>query len=116
MTAALANEKIVEAKVYDGSEDGEAILDTTTVIGNVTTGAVSEKAAQIEGLSKLRRWPVSISYFEFGEKDAGPMYVMSFDLYENGISRALKLDYGDFALAGEMTELALLPTPAACER
>jgi hypothetical protein len=116
LTAALANEKIVEAKVYDGSDDGEKILDTTTVIGKVTTGAVAEKAAQIEALSKLRRWPVSISYFEFGEKDAAPMYVMSFDLYENGISRALKLDYGDFALAGEMTELALLPTPGACER
>jgi hypothetical protein len=36
---------------------------------------------------------------------------LSFQLYENGISRALRLDYGDFVLAGEMTSLELLPTP-----
>ena len=40
-----------------------------------------------------------------------PDYVLSFDLYENGISRALKLDYGTFVLAGELTDLKILPTP-----
>jgi hypothetical protein len=36
---------------------------------------------------------------------------LSFDLYENGISRALRLDYGDFVLAGEMSSLELLSQP-----
>jgi len=116
LAAAESDEKLLEAKVYDGSDDGVKVLNTTTIIGKVATGAVAEKAAQIEPLSKLRRWPVSISYFDINEKDAPPLYVMSFDLYENGVSRALNLDYGDFALAGEITELSLLPSSAGCDR
>jgi hypothetical protein len=30
-------------------------------------------------------------------------------MYENGISRALKLDYGDFVIDGKMTSLEVLP-------
>ena len=100
-----AASRILEAKVYDGSGDGEKVFDTLTVIGKPTSGAVSEKAAQIKELAGLNRWPVAISYFEPGKRDEQPVYVLSFDLYENGVSRALKLDYGDFVLTGEMTEL-----------
>jgi hypothetical protein len=109
LTAAQAGESILEAKVYDGTGDGQKIFDTMSVIGKPATSQPSEKAAQLDLLKTLRRWPVAISYFEPGKKDEQPAYVLSFDLYENGISRALKLDYGDFALAGEMTELTILP-------
>ncbi len=82
-----------------------------SIIGKATTAPPNEKAAQIDALKSLQRWPVAISYFEPGKRDQQPTYVLSFDLYENGISRALKLDYGDFTLAGEMTELTILPPP-----
>jgi hypothetical protein len=114
--AASGGESILEAKVYDGSGDGEKVFDTLAVIGKPTSGAVSEKAAQIKTLEGLRRWPVAISYFEPGKRDEQPVYVLSFDLYENGVSRALKLDYGDFVLTGEMTDLALLPASASCNK
>ncbi len=64
-------------------------------------------------LAKLTRWPVTISYFDQkGEKaeQAGeqtPVYSISFELYENGISRALVLDYTDFTITGEMTSLEM---------
>lgn len=116
LLAARGGEAIVEAKVFDGSGDGEKVFDTLSVIGKPISGAVAEKAAQIKPLDEMRRWPVSISYFEPGKRDEQPVYVLSFDLYENGISRALKLDYGDFTLTGEMTELALLPNSASCNK
>ena len=34
-----------------------------------------------------------------------PVYRISFELYENGVSRDLKLDYGDFALKGDLKSL-----------
>jgi hypothetical protein len=34
---------------------------------------------------------------------------MSFVVYENGIGRALKINYGNFALIGRLTRLDLLP-------
>jgi hypothetical protein len=110
LSAARAGSKILEVKVFDGSESGEKIFDTTTIIGKPIETQAVEKAAQVPALDGMKRWPVAISYFEQGKKDGAPAYVLSFDLYENGVSRALKLDYGDFVLAGEMTQLDILPT------
>ncbi len=112
LAAAIAGENLLEVKVYDGSETGTKIYETTTYIGRPIADPAVEKAAHIPELDNIRRWPVSISYFDGGKKDDGPSYILSFDLYENGISRALKLDYGDFVLAGEMSSLELLNEPA----
>ena len=68
-----------------------------------------------EPLKAMKRWPVAVSYFEPGKRDGQPLYVLSFDLYENGVSRALVLDYGDFILKGDMKELTLQPA-ANCKK
>jgi len=112
LAAAKAQETTLEAKVFDGSETGEKVYDTLTVIGHPLDSPAAEQAAQNEALKGMARWPVAISYFDPEKKDGTPSYVMSFDLYENGIARALKIDYGDFILAGEMTSLEILRMPA----
>jgi hypothetical protein len=111
LAAAKAGENALEVRVYDGSDTGDKIYDTTTFIGRPIDTPAPEAAAQIPMLEHMRRWPVTISYFDDGRNDEAPNYTLSFDLYENGISRALRLNYGDFILAGEMTSLKLLPTP-----
>jgi hypothetical protein len=108
LTAARAGETIVQAKVFDGSETGEKVYDTLTVIGRPPGDEASEQAAHNAALQGLTRWPVAISYFDRDKADDVPAYVMSFDLYENGIARALRIDYGDFVLAGEMTSLEVM--------
>jgi EipB-like len=115
LSAAEAGENVLELKVYDGSDTGEKVYDTTTYIGHPIADPAVEKAAHIPELDNIRRWPVSISYFEGDKKDDSPSYILSFDLYENGISRALRLDYGDFVLAGEMSSLELLSEPACAK-
>ena len=107
--AAKAGEKTLALKAFDGSDTGRKVFQTLTIIGKETSAPPPEKAARAAQLKDLRRWPVTISYFEEDKKDNGPNYVLSFDLYENGVSRALKLDYGDFVLAGEMKQLEFLP-------
>ena len=42
-------------------------------------------------------------------RHAPPDYVLAFDLYENGVSGSLKLDYGSFALAAKLKKLDWLP-------
>lgn len=111
--AARANKKVLELTVYDGSETGERLYNTLTVIGRAI--APGEKppqdaAAKSPALAKLTRWPVVISYFDRNPKEERngeqtPVYSIGFELYENGISRALTLDYNDFSIKGEMTEL-----------
>ena len=41
-----------------------------------------------------------------------PVYAISFELYENGISRALVLDYNDFSISGELKTLEVKDTKA----
>ena len=114
--AAREGKSILEFPVYDGSETGEKLYSTLTVIGRpVAPGEKppTDAAAKIPELAKLTRWPVTISYFEHesvvkeqsGEQT--PVYAIGFELYENGISRALTLDYTDFTISGEMTSLEL---------
>jgi len=112
LAAAKAGQNVLELSVFDGSDTGAKVYETTTYIGRPISAPAVENAAHIPELDDLTRWPVSISYFESDQKDGAPSYILSFDLYENGISRALRLDYGDFILAGEMTSLELLHTPA----
>jgi hypothetical protein len=39
-----------------------------------------------------------------------PVYAMSFELYEDGVSRALVLDYNDFVIAGAMGKIEIKET------
>jgi hypothetical protein len=114
--AARAGKSILEFPVYDGSETGEKLYNTLTVIGApIPPGSKppDDAAAAIPALAKLTRWPVTISYFEHesakkqqtGEQT--PVYAIGFELYENGISRKLLLDYTDFTISGKMTSLDL---------
>ena len=104
----------MEARVYDGSDTGKKVFATLTVIGKPATGSGPD-AATAEALGKMRRWPVSVSYFDEASKDAPPEYVLSFDLYENGVSGTLKLDYGAFVLTAKLSKLEWLPTPACAK-
>lgn len=118
IAAAREGRTLVGMRLYDGSDDGHKIYETLAVIGRRIGPGTSDRlepAARQEGLAKLSRWPVSLSYFAPGRTDMLPVYVLSFDLYENGVSRALRLDYGDFVLKGEMTRLDLLPE-GSCRR
>lgn len=110
--AAMAGKTILELPVYDGSETGEKIYDTLTVIGQpiAPEKKPEDAAGRTDSLSKLTRWPVSISYFDRGKKTGGeqtPVYGIRFELYENGISRNLSLDYNDFVISGEMTSIEI---------
>jgi EipB-like len=109
--------RIREVKVYDGSDGGTKVFDTTALIGTEIpeTGRVIEEPSEKAGMKSVRRWPVSISYFEPGSGERTPVYVLSFDMFENGVSGALKLDFGDFSLKGEMKRLELLK-PTDCKK
>lgn len=113
IAAARGGEAVVEVPVFDGSETGEKTYDTLAVIGRAIppeAGKPSDAAGADAALSKLTRWPVRISYFDkakTGEGEQTPVYAIGFELYENGVSRGLSLDYNDFVIAGEMTALEM---------
>jgi hypothetical protein len=115
LAAAHNDEKIFRAKVFEGAEQGNPVLDASTVIGKPSTAPATEKALKIRQLEGLRHWPVTVSYFQPDAPDSTPLYVKSYELYENGVVQVLKIDYGRFVVAGEMKEFVLAPPAKACK-
>jgi len=110
--AARAGQSVLELPVYDGSETGEKLYNTLSVIGReIPPGErkPDDAAASHPEFDTLKRWPVTISYFDHGKHtgEQTPVYSIRFELYENGVSRALVLDYGDFAISGTMSTLEM---------
>jgi hypothetical protein len=109
--AGRAGKTVLEVSVFDGSETGEKVYNTLTVIGQAIAPdqrKPTDAAANQPALAGLKRWPVTISYFESKSGASGeqtPVYSISFEAYENGISRNLTLDYNDFVIRGEMSSL-----------
>jgi hypothetical protein len=114
LDSARKGESFVSLDLYDGSEDGQTVFATAGVIGPASTSAddnSEETVVKSAGIATLRHWPVTISYFEQKDRtDKAPFYVMHFVMYENGVGRSLKIDYGDFALDGRLTRLDMLPS------
>ena len=107
IAAAREGKMLLSFPVYDGSDTGLKVYGTLTVIGTqIAPGgkAPDDAAAALPAMGKLARWPVTISYLEqqgAAERqthEQTPTYVISFELYENGVSRALLLHYSDFTL------------------
>jgi hypothetical protein len=110
--AARAGKSLLELDIYDGSENGQKVFHTLAVIGQPVPGdrapATPDIGSGTDTLKGMTRWPVTVSYYDKGAREnAGeqtPEYAMSFELYENGVSRALKLDFNDFVIGGAMSK------------
>jgi len=116
MNAAQEGESLLQAEIYDGSEKGQKVYETTAFIGKPVPPGSEDKIetpAKEKGLADLVSWPVSIGYFEAKGGDLTPSYQIDFRLYANGVSRELLIDYGDFSIHGTLTKLEYLKA-AAC--
>jgi hypothetical protein len=112
VAAAREGKSVLELSVYDGSDTGEKVYNTLTVIGAAIPGdravATSDPSIDSGAMKTMTRWPVTVSYYDRDARPTSgeqtPVYAMSFELYENGVSRSLVLDYNDFVIAGAMTK------------
>ena len=108
--AARAGKSVLELTVYDGSDNGEKVYNTLSVIGQAIPGdrsiASPDPSTASDKMRTLTRWPVTVSYYDRDARakdgEQTPVYAMSFELFENGVSRALMLDYNDFVISGAL--------------
>jgi len=110
IAAAKEGKAILEQNVYDGSDTGEKVFSTLAVIGQPIHGdqtiASPDPSTENDAMKSATRWPVTVSYYDRDAKsedgEQTPLYAMSFELFENGVSRALVLDYNDFVISGAL--------------
>ena len=113
---AKKGDRFFESRLYDGSDAGDKTLMTTSVVGKKEMPRDGDSDADKAGsFAKQAFWPVSIAYYnDTNDGDALPVYRMAFKLYENGVTRDLTMDYGEFVLTGKLAKLEMFK-PQECK-
>jgi len=120
LQAASAGKGMFRADLYDGSEKGEKVYDTVSVVGRLRPSGANRKLPLVKNaqvLDTIAAWPVSIGYFEpkSDMQDAVPVYELSFLFFANGVSRKLYIDYGEFAINGVLKDI-VFHAPSKCDQ
>jgi EipB-like len=117
MDAAKNGESRDVSLIYDGSDDAKPVRAISTIGRKIGAGESRDDNANPNAtdLKKLPSWPISIGYYSTDDNSAEtPLYQISFDMYENGVSTGLVMDYGNFALSGKLAHLEFLK-PETCK-
>lgn len=113
LEAARNGQTVMTTDLFDASEKGEKVYLTSAYIGARREPGYNKTLPPVpnaEVLDALPAWPVALSYYEKGKdhEDAVPSYELAFIFFENGVSRRLNIDYGNFSIRGELKDLVML--------
>lgn len=113
---AKAGHHFYRTVLFDGSDDADSLTEATVVVGDRVNAKADNETKVMGKLGKEPYWPVTISYFNDDENEDGlPIYRTSFLLYENGVTRDLVMDYGNFSIRGKLQSFKLFDIPPANE-
>ncbi|MBB3998701.1 EipB family protein [Aureimonas pseudogalii] len=105
---AIAGERVVEAKIFDGDNEPDKNLVTTSLIAPAKVDAPSNPVIA-EKVAGLRSWRVTESYFnEDSDRDGLPIFETRYRLFENGVTDDLFMNFGAYALSGKIGRLQYL--------
>lgn len=108
---AAKGDTFYETSLFDGSEDADKVMTTTVIVGKPVAVAKDDpERTALATLAKDKYWPVDIAYFDPTDTSSGeevPQYRISFKLNQNGLTRDLVMDYGEFSMHGRLVNLAL---------
>lgn len=96
-------ERFMAVPVFDGSGDN-ALSSVSAVIGQ------PRELRAADGTTH-RAWSMSLAYHSLAETSDLPEFQISFVMREDGVVENIVLDYGEFALKGDLEKLESLPAP-----
>lgn len=114
---AESGETFYETTLFDGSDKADQVMTTTVIIGREAKPSANDPEQKaLAPMAEEPFWPVDVAYFDMKEEQGEelPTYRISFKLYENGVTRDLVMDYGDFSMTGRLVDLALFDEPQSC--
>ena len=106
---AVAGDQFMARQVFDGIGEDNAV-EITAVMGQ-TQAPGAENGGPDSPLVKRPSWRVRLAFFPSESKSEKPEYELGMRLYDNGVSRDMLLDYGDFAIKARLDEIEALPKP-----
>jgi hypothetical protein len=105
---AEAGDNFVSRQVFDGAAVEGAVL-VSAVIGPKVEA--DPEAAKISPLLNRPGWRVRLAFFPANQAAEKPDYELGMMLLDNGISRDLTIDYGDYTIKAKLDTIEALPKP-----
>lgn len=105
---ARAGEHFVSRQVFDGATVEGAVLVTAAIGEKVEPDPKDPLKAPILQHSG---WRVRLAFFPADESEETPDYELGMLLLENGVSRDMLIDYGDYTIKAKLDDIEALPKP-----
>ena len=111
----LAGNRQFTRTVFNGT-GLDSLNEVVTFIGPRITPGSRPIAGDVPDEIKTKlgarpSWPVSMGYFPMDAANSEPEFEVRFRLIDNGVSDALVLDYGSYAIDATLSQLEILPPP-----
>ncbi len=110
---AQAGETFFWRHVFDGTGEGDGLFGVNAV---VTRELAANEALPVDHplVRDQRSWRVQLAYFPSGRQESTPESEQVTRLFANGVAGSIEIDYGDFVVDAELSELQALEAEA-CE-
>jgi hypothetical protein len=105
---AEAGENFVSKHVFDGATAEGAVLVSAVIGPKVEPDA---EAAKKSPLLNHPGWRIRLAFFPADPKAEKPDYELGMLLLDNGVSRDMVIDYGDYAINAKLDDIEPLPKP-----
>ncbi len=108
---ALAGEHFFTKRVFDGTDEGGS--DDVSVFISPPQPQRFDAGDNLSSnpLLDVPAYPVHMAFFKIDDPSGEPDYEMDLTLLSNGISRTMRIDYGDFIITGTLKAIEALPAP-----
>jgi EipB-like len=106
---AKAGATFVTREVFDGATDENAVQVSAVIGTRVTADPVS---AKLSPLLERPGWRVRLAFFPVDAKAEEPDYELGMDLLDNGVSRDMVIDYGDYSIRAKLDDIEPLGKPS----
>lgn len=96
--------------VFDGTGENSGLFGASAAVLK-EIAANTDLPIESSLLSDTRSWRISLAYFPAEAQESTPESEQTMRLFENGVAGPLTIDYGDFVVTAELTELEALERP-----
>jgi hypothetical protein len=103
-----AGAAFISRQVFDGSAEENAV-QVTAFIGSIM--AAGPASAQLSPLLMRPGWHVRLAFFPADAKAEEPDYELGMVLLDNGVSRDMIIDYGDYTIRAKLDDIEALKKP-----
>ena len=106
---AKAGATFIAKHVFDGATAEGAVLVSAVIGPKVEPDAAAAKKSPL-----LNRpgWHVRLAFFPADPRQEEPDYELGMLLLDNGVSREMQIDYGDYAIRAKLDDIEPAPKPA----